>query len=142
MGEHISDISFCREIFAVTYHDNRLIRHGKAEAALEFAPQTVIADDNVYILMHDGFFSYIEMRNTELEPVRRIKVPRQIGELRRFGNKTVFWGNDFYYIFDFKLKNPIIKKGTGSLLCRASSGPVLETGEKVDIMCGNIIRRG
>ncbi len=141
MGEHIGDISLSSDLFAVTYHDNKLIRHGKKETTLEFTPQTVIADENVYILMNDGFYTYIEMRNTELEMLRRIKMPRQIGELRRFGNKTVFGGNEFYYIFDFKLKNPIIKKGTGSLLCRASSEPVLETGEKVDIMCGAVIRR-
>ncbi|GEM_PF-4348030 len=124
-GEHVGDFTLAGEaLYTVSYHDNKLFQIKNMEIVkdvfLDEMPQTVLFDKNIFVLLNNEFYSCIELFNDQLELIKKISMPRQIGELFLWKNKLVFCGCELNYVLDENLKFLSIKKSTGKLLCRYS----------------------
>ena len=124
-GEHVCDFTVAGEsLYTVSYHDNKLFQIKNMEIAkdifLDEMPQTVLFDKNIFVLLNNEFYSCIELFNEQLERIKKIRMPRQIGELFLWNHKIIFGGYEFNYVLDKNLNFLSIKKSTGKLLCRYS----------------------
>ena len=125
VGEHICDFTAEGEVlYAVSYHDNKLFQIKNMEivqeTVLDEMPQTVIFSDFIYILLNNEFYSNIEMFDAQMTLNKKIKMPRQIGELFLREQKLIFSGYEINYVLDKNLNFISIKKSTGKILCRDS----------------------
>jgi hypothetical protein len=115
LGEHISDYCVCgNEIYVITYLDNRLILlydfYVNKEVELDFVPQSIIADEYIYVLLNDGFYSVIQQYDRNVKLLKNIKTPRQIGDIFLHNDKLIFNGLNYTYVFNKTLNVYYIKK--------------------------------
>jgi len=128
-GEHISDFATdINHTYVLTYHENKLIllENFKRvnEISFKLTLQNIIKEKYIYLLAHNGYISKIYMLNTELEVLKELEFPRQIGELFLFKNKLIFSGIDYNAVFTKNLHILSIKKSTGKILCRFADEPI------------------
>ncbi|MBR2861332.1 MAG: hypothetical protein IKB86_05795 [Clostridia bacterium] len=130
IGEHVSDFAVLEnKIYCVTFHDNKLVKLSdfkiEKEVALPSTPQRIIVKNRVFVLVNDGFFSKIMSFDRELNFIREIIFPRQIGDILYFSGKIIFSGLDFNYILTEKLTVLSTKKSTGKILCSCADSPII-----------------
>ncbi len=143
IGEHISDFCLSDDnLFVLSYFNNKLTALKNLNIYKEIffskTPQNIIVNDYIYVLLNDGYFSYVYMYTKELFLVKKFKITRQIGNIYCFKDKIIFDGNDYRYIFSKNLSIISIKKSTGINLCKYSDFPMCENNQILDIY-NNII---